>query len=335
MKKKLIFSLLFIIIVIVVIIVLVNYKRDEGTIENGEEINQQKETWYEDGMNEEIAESWKDNILSPNYASISPFTSLYEKYKNIENNKFAEQYIKVYEEMNLDGINDFERDVLVAYIMTKYNNNVNFNLNNLNNVERIWKVAYDENNNAVNTEENAYMRLILFLVNDNGKECFYRISTFDHKYNGKLSPYGGYKVTKIESQDDINKVIGVDINSDTGIWNTTNYDEYVNNTTYSKVEKDEITNIISKYNNFLSLIDEYYNNCYVQYTNNKEEEYEENKPKEPEIGMTATEVKKSTWGEPDKINKDTYSWGTTEQWIYESKGYIYFKNGKVTSISER
>ena len=35
------------------------------------------------------------------------------------------------------------------------------------------------------------------------------------------------------------------------------------------------------------------------------------------------------------INKDTYSWGTTEQWVYNNKGYIYFKNGIVTSISER
>lgn len=55
----------------------------------------------------------------------------------------------------------------------------------------------------------------------------------------------------------------------------------------------------------------------------------------PSIGMSAAEVRKSSWGSPDKVNKDTYSWGTTEQWVYNKKGYIYFKNGKVTSISER
>ena len=38
--------------------------------------------------------------------------------------------------------------------------------------------------------------------------------------------------------------------------------------------------------------------------------------------MTAAEVKKSSWGSPDKINNDTYSWGTTEQWVYNKKGYI-------------
>ena len=50
--------------------------------------------------------------------------------------------------------------------------------------------------------------------------------------------------------------------------------------------------------------------------------------------MTKKEVRKSTWGYPEKINKDTYSWGVKEQWVYEN-GYIYFKNGVVTSISER
>ena len=57
--------------------------------------------------------------------------------------------------------------------------------------------------------------------------------------------------------------------------------------------------------------------------------------KAPQIGMTSSEVKSTNWGNPDKINKDTYSWGTTEQWVYNNKGYIYFRNGVVTSISER
>lgn len=61
----------------------------------------------------------------------------------------------------------------------------------------------------------------------------------------------------------------------------------------------------------------------------------QNSKLKPKIGMTISEVKKSTWGEPDKINKDTYSWGVKEQWVYKNRGYIYFENGIVTSISER
>lgn len=50
--------------------------------------------------------------------------------------------------------------------------------------------------------------------------------------------------------------------------------------------------------------------------------------------MNAEEVKSSTWGSPEKINKTTYAWGTTEQWVYKGYRYIYFDNGRVTAISE-
>lgn len=55
----------------------------------------------------------------------------------------------------------------------------------------------------------------------------------------------------------------------------------------------------------------------------------------PRIGMSSSEVKNSSWGSPDSINKDTYSWGVKEQWVYKDKGYVYLEDGVVTSISER
>ena len=57
--------------------------------------------------------------------------------------------------------------------------------------------------------------------------------------------------------------------------------------------------------------------------------------KKPEIGMTASEVKSTLWGSPDKINTYESSYGIKEQWVYRTHGYVYFENGKVTSISER
>ncbi len=59
-----------------------------------------------------------------------------------------------------------------------------------------------------------------------------------------------------------------------------------------------------------------------------------NGKKPPAIGMTAEEVKASTWGSPKEINKDTYSWGVKEQWVYSGYRYIYLEDGIVTSISE-
>lgn len=55
----------------------------------------------------------------------------------------------------------------------------------------------------------------------------------------------------------------------------------------------------------------------------------------PRPGMTAQEVRGSAWGSPDKINRDTYSWGVKEQWVYDGRGYVYLEDGVVTSVSER
>lgn len=38
------------------------------------------------------------------------------------------------------------------------------------------------------------------------------------------------------------------------------------------------------------------------------------------------------WGKPSDINKSSGSWGTSEQWVYGNGNYLYFKNGKLTSI---
>lgn len=46
------------------------------------------------------------------------------------------------------------------------------------------------------------------------------------------------------------------------------------------------------------------------------------------------------WGEPDKINYTTNKYGKSEQWVYDysiigcSKSYLYFSNGKLTTIQE-
>lgn len=66
-----------------------------------------------------------------------------------------------------------------------------------------------------------------------------------------------------------------------------------------------------------------------------EAEKEANKNKEPEIGMTESEVVNGAWGYPDKKNIDEYEWGTEEQWVYDGKGYVYFEDGVVTAIQHR
>jgi hypothetical protein len=57
------------------------------------------------------------------------------------------------------------------------------------------------------------------------------------------------------------------------------------------------------------------------------------------VGMSETEVRKS-WGSPTKINHRIDSGGSFDQWVYRTykksqftgTDYVYFQNGKVTSI---
>lgn len=67
----------------------------------------------------------------------------------------------------------------------------------------------------------------------------------------------------------------------------------------------------------------------------EKEEQEKLAKSDPKVGMTKTEVEGCAWGKPDRKNIDEYSWGTSEQWVYKSKGYVYFKNGIVSSVSKR
>lgn len=101
----------------------------------------------------------------------------------------------------------------------------------------------------------------------------------------------------------------------------------------SKVNDDILNNIFTKNNYEFARFIFLYQEKYYNDLDNRKQQYQQEK--KPQIGMSHEEVKKSSWGSPDKINKDTYSWGTKEQWVYNQKGYIYFENGKVTSISER
>jgi flagellar basal body rod protein FlgB len=50
------------------------------------------------------------------------------------------------------------------------------------------------------------------------------------------------------------------------------------------------------------------------------------------LGMTADEVKASSWGRPERVNRTTNSFGVREQWVYGGGGYLYFKDGVLRTI---
>lgn len=49
------------------------------------------------------------------------------------------------------------------------------------------------------------------------------------------------------------------------------------------------------------------------------------------IGFTK-QMCKEAWGEPESINTSTGSWGSHEQWVYGLGTYLYFDNGRLSSI---
>jgi hypothetical protein len=49
------------------------------------------------------------------------------------------------------------------------------------------------------------------------------------------------------------------------------------------------------------------------------------------IGATA-KLAELGWGRPEKINRTVTASGTTEQWVYPGRSYLYVTNGRVTGI---
>jgi len=49
------------------------------------------------------------------------------------------------------------------------------------------------------------------------------------------------------------------------------------------------------------------------------------------IGMSAEDVRASSWGHPNRVNRTTTKYGTREQWVYDG-GYLYFENDVLTAI---
>jgi hypothetical protein len=50
------------------------------------------------------------------------------------------------------------------------------------------------------------------------------------------------------------------------------------------------------------------------------------------IGMTQEQALASQWGKPISVNRTTTAHGVREQWVYNSKSYLYFDNGILTAI---
>lgn len=51
-----------------------------------------------------------------------------------------------------------------------------------------------------------------------------------------------------------------------------------------------------------------------------------------QIGMTQEDVLASNWGKPLKVNRTVNAYGTREQWVYRGGNYLYFEDGRLTTV---
>lgn len=278
-------------------------------------------SWREDADDVEILELMKK--YTANLDGIS-FENFQRELKELSvDNHFAKVVLKTLSECNFDNLNEMEQDFVDCYVRNMF-----FGINGLNTSE----CSIDDVTNMGNITE-AYYALsssadkpktlmvkyedypIVGWVHGNDDKCGW---LFAWKDNAGTIMYGVY------SKD---------------IWK---YDKNNTEATNVKVLDAEKVRDFFGCKSFVDLMKTYRSSIYIsdkmeQIVNQeKQREKEENlKKSKPYIGMSANEVRKCEWGAPDKINKDVYSWGVVEQWVYDKKGYVYLTDGIVNAIQFR
>lgn len=242
--------------------------------------------------------------------------------------KYNNQKEKVYNELKIklqknadDNINNYEKSHKMLNVLEEeLTNNSKNNSDELNNVLSFGKNLYTYNvcliNGDIATGNGEYYRA--YRVYENGKKT---ISSIDEQ-----------KAQRIEKkQEDIYDKAKEDAKSFlTDKINSSEIDKYVSQSVVKAyieiVQDEELTELYNEWNKKNEIRKN------EESAKEKEKEKERKKQQGVRIGMSKQDVLDSNWGEPIKINKSTYSWGTTEQWVYPNYNYLYFENGKLTSI---
>lgn len=335
MKKIVVFIILGICILCGIVILGFNLFKNDETAQN---TKQTVSTWETDANKEEITNLMK-YLRADDTNSSNSFEEWIEKIRELSNdNLFAEKVIEEINKTNYFELENYEKDFLDFYIkQVIFDENVysqkvaeDTPQGHYGNITNVYKANY--NNEYVDLPR---VLLVRFEKNQKtNKSNEYFVSFISNNGNIKID------TNFFENIQDGSTLYFL---YSTSVMNITE-DSFINNypITVEEVDLNQINNLLNKYNDFISFLTEYRDNVYSSSRNEELQDAYEDKESEnelsksiPKVGMTASEVEKTSWGTPDKKNKKTYSWGTTEQWVYDNKGYVYFENGKVTSVSER
>lgn len=334
MKKRVVYIILGICILCGIIILVWNLLKNDETAQN---TNQIVSTWQTDSEKDEIT-NLMNHLRVDNTNTNNSFESWIEEMQKLsDSNLFAEKVIEEINKTNYFELENYEKDFLDFYIKQVifdeniYNQEVSSydTMEHFGNVTNVYKANYNNEYSEISRT-----LLVRFEKNQKTSDSFEYYVCFVNDKNIKIN------TNFFKNIQDGSTLYFLYSKS---VMNITE-DSFVNNypITIEEVDVNQINSLLNEYNNFISFLINYRDNVYKISRNGElQDEYEERENEEslsesiPKVGMTASEVEKTSWGKPDKKNKDTYSWGTTEQWVYNDKGYVYFENGKVTSVSER
>lgn len=283
-------------------------------------------------------------------------------------NAFTKEISKQYEDLSLSSKSDFEKDFFEIFPIIIGNGwscmepEEQGMLIDTEYFGSAWAIGYDDKEAS---GELPYNARIIILETTGIKEYP------DHKMYAFLTAFDGqYDVNLIYDESELKAITGIDVKAENGKCKNTNtrfsveptsgnsklisdIERALTGVAYTKLDGKDVSSMIEAQNVFNSLYKLFIDNEFFDYdpyddTFGELDEREADKAAEeaakeeaaakaraPEIGMTKEEIENGMWGKPDRKNVNEYSWGTTEQWVYENQGYIYFENGIVDAIQYR
>lgn len=299
-----------------------------NTLSNITENIEIPKTWQDEAREDDItyitkqfcanSNSIDEEIISMQYTTQN-FNEIIAKYES-QSNMFAKEFVKQLNNTKYTQLDDIDRTIFEWYIRQTFDEDEHVFERKIKQIEQIFILdGY--------TPENEIDKFIIIKVKDfpsnqhNGNIKYVVM----HQFNQDMDVY---TYTSEEIYEEGTEVPVTVDNKDIAI-------------KLKKHNVDTYNNFIKNNKNFIDFLGEY-KSIYkrirdAELTKQAEEEkhLEQLKKSIPRVGMTADEVRYTKWGNPDKINKNSYSWGTTEQWVYNDYGYVYISDGKVTSVSER
>lgn len=355
-KNKVRKSVVFLVLtcLALIIILLVKITENQPKVENVNDDNTKvqeisdEEKLQKDSQDEKILNVFRSLRWEEGY-SFGTFTELKQEMVELSTkNLFAKKFVEMSESVPYNDYDEVRRMAFDTYLKLLFRHYAAMTGNTLGKFVEAWSGDYKKFNTSV---------LFLKLEQDQ-MEVLDKIDYFDVRYDRNNGEIYQKSVEGALFKNKNSRIIYFTDSDSTA----TLYDFSADVSIYKPVKIFKAVNVKRKLNKmlvhnkeFIEFLISYRDDVYVptleEEAKAREEEQEELKRQQeieeqqrqiekerfkmPRIGMTAEEVRKTKWGNPNRINRDTYAWGIREQWVYNDRGYVYFEDGIVTSISER